>query len=322
MARLRRMIYQRGAVGHIYQRARSGFVVFYNVKDSLVFFTIFSLTATKYKIRVLGLCLMYNHIHVLIETGNHEIVARFVQEFCSKFSRAYNTRHHLTGRLFSTFGLSNKRGDKQIRTSLAYLYNNPVEDRICKQAEEWHWNFLAYADSDHPYSEKLILREASVGMRKAAATVRMLHAHERPLTYEVLDDLFKSLNINEKKQLVDFIVREYSVIDFNSTISYYGSYGNMLTAFSSNIGSEYDISEPHDPYSGMAYRKMTHHLASGKRFSGIEGVLRLPAEERIDYIDEMITACGVSLNHARKFLRIEEAVKCKPLKHNARSNRL
>ena len=221
-------------------------------------------------------------------------------------------RHSLTinrcglkGSLFSTFGLSNKRGNKQIRTSLAYLYNNPVEDRICKRAEEWHWNFLAYADSNHPYSQMLVLREASVGMRKAVAKVRMLHSHQRPITYEVLDALFKSLNINEKKQLVDFIVREYSVIDFKNAISYYGSYGNMLTAFSSNTGSEYDICEPHDPYSGVAYRKMTHHLASDKRFSGIEGVLRLPAEERIAYLNELATACGVSLNHARKFLRIE-----------------
>ena len=308
------MIYQRGAVGHIYQRARSGFVVFYSVKDSLVFFTIFSFTATKYKIRVLGLCLMYNHIHVLIEAENHEIVARFVQEFSSKFSKAYNARHALKGRLFTTFGLSNKRGDKQIRTSLAYLYNNPVEDRICKRAEDWNWNFLAYADSDHPYSEKLVLREASVGMRKAARTVRTLHAHQRPLTYKVLDDLFKSLNINEKKQLVDFIVREYSVIDFKKAISYYGSYRNMLTAFSSNTGSEYDIREPHDPYSGAAYRNMSRHLAADKRFSGIEDVLQLPAEERIAYLNELAIACGVSLNHARKFLRIE-AVEDTVLKH-------
>ncbi|HCQ72957.1 MAG TPA: hypothetical protein DIT75_06180 [Rikenellaceae bacterium] len=314
MARLRRMIYQRGAVGHIYQRARSGFVVFYSVKDSLVFFTIFSLTAAKHRIRVLGLCLMYNHIHVLVEAEDHKAIARFMQELCSKFSRTYNIRHGLKGSLFSTYGLSNKRGGKQIRTSLAYLYNNPVEDRICKRAEEWHWNFLAYANSDHPYSEKLVLREAAVGMRKAARTVRTLHAHQRPLTYKVLDDLFKSLNINEKKQLVDFIVREYSVIDFKSTISYYGSYGNMLTAFSSNTGSEYDICEPHDPYSGMAYRKMTHHLASDKRFSGIEDVLQLPAEERIAYLNELAIACGVSLNHARKFLRIE-AVEDTVLKH-------
>ena len=311
---MRRMIYQRGAVGHIFQRARSGFVVFYNVKDSLVFFTIFSLMADKHKVRVLGLCLMYNHIHILVEAEDHETVARFIQEFCSKFSKAYNARHGLTGRLFTTFGLSNKRGSKQVRTSLAYLYNNPVEDRICKRAEEWHWNFLAYADSAHPYSDKLILREASVGMRNAVAKVRILHTHQRPLTYEVLDIIFKSLNMSEKVQLIDFIVREYSVIDFKRVIGYYGCYENMLTAFCSNTGSEYDIREPQDPHSGAAYRKMTHHLASDKRFPGIEYVLRLSAEERIAYLNELVSACGVSLNHARRFLRIE-AVGCKPLKY-------
>ena len=84
------MIYQKGAVGHIFQRARSGFVVFYSVKDSLVFFTIFSLTAAKHRIRVLGLCLMYNHIHVLVEAEDHKTIARFMQELCSKFSKTYN----------------------------------------------------------------------------------------------------------------------------------------------------------------------------------------------------------------------------------------
>lgn len=87
----------------------------------------------------------------------------------------------------------------------------------------------------------------------------------------------------------------------------------MLTAFSSNTGSEYDIREPHDPYSGADYKKMTHHLAADGRFSGIEDVLRLQAEERIAYLNELISRCGVSIEHARKFLRIE-AVEDKTLK--------
>ncbi len=299
------MIYQRGTVGHIFQRALSGFVVFYSVKDSLVFFTVFSLAASRHNIRVLGLCLMYNHIHILIEAEDHQDVAGFMRECCSTFSKAYNVRYGLKGRLFSTFGLSNKRGDKQIRTSLAYLYNNPVEDRICKRAEEWHWNFLAYAESDHPYSRKLVLREASVRMRRAASMVRVLHSHKRPLSYEALDSLFKDLNVNEKKQLVDFIVRKYSVINFARAISHYGSYGKMLTAFGSNTGSEYDIREPYEPHSGAAYRKMTHLLASDGRFSGIGDVMRLPAEGRIAYLNELVCRCGVSIDHARKFLHIK-----------------
>ena len=307
------MIYQRGAVGHIYQRALSGFVVFYSVKDSLVFFTVFSLVAARHNIRVLGLCLMYNHIHILIEAEDHEAVAVVMRECISTFSKAYNARYGLKGRLFSTFGLSNKRGDKQVRTSLAYLYNNPVEDRICKRAEEWHWNFLAYAESDHPYSRKLVLREASVRMRRAVSMAKVLHNHKRPLSYESLDNLFKDLDVNEKKQLVDFIVREYSVIDFAGAIRHYGSYGKMLTAFGSNTGSEYDIREPHDPHSGAAYRKMTHYLAADGRFSGIGDVMRLPAKGRIAYLNELVCRCGVSMGHALKFLHIKP-VEDKPVK--------
>ena len=280
MARLRRMIYQKGAVGHIFQRARSGFVVFYSVKDSLVFFTIFSLTAAKHRIRVLGLCLMYNHIHVLVEAEDHKTIARFMQELCSKFSKTYNIRHGLKGSLLSTYGLSNKRGGKQARTSLAYLYNNPVEDRICKRAEDWRWNFLVYAESDHPYSDKLIPREASVSMRKALSGVKMLHAHGRPLSYEVLDDLFLSLNVSEKKQLIDFIVREYSVIDFKRVISYYGSYRNMLTAFSSNTGSEYDIREERHHNPDTSYGQMMNYVVRYDYVTRAKDVILLPIKEK------------------------------------------
>ena len=280
MARLRRMIYQKGAVGHIFQRARSGFVVFYSVKDSLVFFTIFSLTAAKHRIRVLGLCLMYNHIHVLVEAEDHKTIARFMQELCSKFSKTYNIRHGLKGSLLSTYGLSNKRGGKQARTSLAYLYNNPVEDRICKRAEDWRWNFLVYAESDHPYSDKLIPREASVSMRKALSRVKMLHAHGRPLSYEVLDDLFLSLNVSEKKQLIDFIVREYSVIDFKRVISYYGSYRNTLTAFSSNTGSEYDIREERHHNPDTSYGQMMNYVVRYDYVTRAKDVILLPIKEK------------------------------------------
>ena len=274
------MIYQKGAVGHIFQRARSGFVVFYSVKDSLVFFTIFSLTAAKHRIRVLGLCLMYNHIHVLVEAEDHKTIARFMQELCSKFSKTYNIRHGLKGSLLSTYGLSNKRGGKQARTSLAYLYNNPVEDRICKRAEDWRWNFLVYAESDHPYSDKLIPREASVSMRKALSRVKMLHAHSRPLSYEVLDDLFLSLNVSEKKQLIDFIVREYSVIDFKRVISYYGSYRNMLTAFSSNTGSEYDIREERHHNPDTSYGQMMNYVVRYDYVTRAKDVILLPIKEK------------------------------------------
>ena len=63
----RRKSHLGNTVAHIFQRARSGFVVFYNVKDSLFFITLLFVTARQHGIKVLGMCLMYNHIHMLNE---------------------------------------------------------------------------------------------------------------------------------------------------------------------------------------------------------------------------------------------------------------
>ena len=57
---------QENTAAHIFQRAKSGFVVFYNVKDSLVFLTMLSTAAERLAVKVIGLCLMYNHIHILL----------------------------------------------------------------------------------------------------------------------------------------------------------------------------------------------------------------------------------------------------------------
>ena len=50
---------------HTYQRTESGFNIFYEVEDYLVYYTIFSILAGRYNIVVYGLCLMIDHLHSL-----------------------------------------------------------------------------------------------------------------------------------------------------------------------------------------------------------------------------------------------------------------
>ncbi len=307
MTKKNRKIIPRGVAVHVFQRASHGFVVFYNSKDTLVFFTIFSILAARHKVRVLGLCIMHNHIHILIEDVTSSKVADFMRDLCSWFSKAYNSRHGLSGNLFGTYGVSVKSEDKAIRTALAYVNNNPVEGRMCHRAEEWRWNFIAYAGSKHPYSEKVVLSCASAGLRRAIKKVEYFRAAGRPLLYERLDELFDPLSIKEKRQLIDFIIRKYSCIDFSRAISFYGSYEKMIGAFSFNTGSEYDLDEPYDPKSGQAYGKMARYLAADKRFNGICDIFRSPLEVRFEYYCELINCCLVSPAHAKKFLHIHNA---------------
>lgn len=67
-------------------------MIFYNVKDSLVFFTLIMLAAEKYKVDISGLCLMYNHYHLDFEADGVS-VPRFVKAYSSRFSR--NTTHDM-----------------------------------------------------------------------------------------------------------------------------------------------------------------------------------------------------------------------------------
>ena len=307
MVGTRRKSHQENTVAHVFQRARSGFVVFYNVKDSLFFITLLSITAKRHGIKVLGLCLMYNHIHMLLETDDAEVVRKFVRDLMSVFSRHYNLRHRIPGKLFDRYGVSFKRGDKAIRTSLAYVNNNPVEDHICPKAEDWRWNLLSYSVTQHPYSKKIALAAASRRLRKAVATVKYFKKTGGPLTYTILDSIFEGATVDEAKQLVDHIISEYSVIDYEQAIGYYGSYEKMLSAFANNTGSEYDITEPFDPHSGQAYRKMTSYLTCDRRFKDIGDVIQLPLPELTEYLAEIIQRCDVRQSHAMKFLHIEDA---------------
>ena len=301
----KRKAYRPSCLGHIYQRGHKGFIVFYNVKDCIVFFTIFMVAAEKYGIRVSGLCLMYNHYHVDFEADNPKNVSRFIAAYCSLYSKSFNARYGFSGKVFDEYGLSNKRGNKMRRTAYAYLYNNPVEWHLCPRAEDYRWNFLKYAVEDHPFSEKIISRNMTRGFRRAVKMVNFLHSQGRPILYKTLDRLMDGLIMKEKRQLADYIIKAYSKIDYERLIKLYDSYEKMTNAFSDNTGSEYDIKEEFDQYAGFEYRKMAHQLAQDKRYNDIGDLIWLPAEKRIEYLWELVEQCHVTIEHARRFLHID-----------------
>lgn len=146
----------------VYQRTISGFNIFYDLEDYIVYYTIFSVLAVKYNIIVYGLCLMIDHIHSLFTSRTASTMSRFISHVTSLYVKEYNSAHDRKGPLFDErFGSSIKIGLKMLRTAISYLYNNPVEKQLCDRAQEFRWNFLAYVHSKNPFSKKIIMREAS-----------------------------------------------------------------------------------------------------------------------------------------------------------------
>ena len=156
---MRRRKFLSGSPNHIYQRSQNGSVIFYSLEDCLVYFTVFCTCAKRYGVTVLGLCEMYDHIHQLVEAPDLPTLSGFERVVNMTFSYEYYgdlkrgaegfvSDRNITsgsvsvtipniGHLFqSPFGSAPKIGNKKIRTSIAYLYNNPVERNIDQVAME------------------------------------------------------------------------------------------------------------------------------------------------------------------------------------------
>lgn len=272
-------------VFHVYQRTSDGGLLFYSHTDYLVFYTIFCFAARKKKVVILGLCQMPDHIHAIVHVKSVEQLSDFVGCYTRLFSLEINGTTGKTGKVFEhNFGRAGKFGPKKIRTTLAYLYNNPVERKLCSRAEEYRWNYLAYATQPHPFSGAIKLSKARKIYREALAMVTGLHNRGNYLRHATIGIIFSKLTDDEKLRLIDEIISIWSVVDYELLLSYYGTYENVITAFSSNTGSEYDIAESFEPYSDSVYSKISSFLVREGLVQSPRDVVSMDAERKFDII--------------------------------------
>lgn len=295
-----------GVFNHTYQRTVSGFNIFYDMEDYVVYYTIFSILAAKYNITVYGLCLMIDHIHSLIACREMSVLSRFMSHVTNVFVKEYNVVHGRVGPLFCEgFGSAPKQGMKLLRTAVAYLYNNPVERYLCRCAQDYRWNFLAYCSSVNPFSDRLIIRNASYDLRDAIKEVQGSKKRGRHITYIQLKRMMAPLDCREKNQLIDYIISTYSVIRFDilSTECYSG-YDNMLVAINSNAGSEYDIEELKHGRSDVAYRELYQYVRS-RGFINAGSVISLGMDSKSSLMMEMMRYTSASRYQICKYLHLK-----------------
>lgn len=309
--RKRRRFY-RGVVNHIYQKTSSGHNIFYGYEDFLMFFTMMSVSVRSAEVQVFSLCLMYNHFHSLTKTEVVQQLSDLMNHCCSWFAREFNLSTGRRGQLFKkNFGSAPKRDDKAVRNAINYIGNNPVEKRICVRPEQYRWNFLAYAVSANPFSEPLIIKNASNRLRRAVKEVKSMSELNLPLKSRHILRLFRDLSDREIEQLVDFIITEYNFIDYEAAASYYGSVSKMIEAMAFNTGSEYDIREEWNPDSDLAYHEMQDYVRNNMRMTPVSNVISLPSDEKSEIASVLQRHTSATPHQVIRFLHL--SVVDKPL---------
>lgn len=303
--RKRRKFY-RGVVNHVYQRTIDGVHLFYTVDDCLVFFTILSTCARSAEVQILELCLMHNHIHILVKTETLKTLSRFVDHFSAWFVQEYNSYVGRTGKLLTkNFGSAPKWDEKRLRSAIIYVGNNPVEKKFCKKAKEYRWNFLAYRNNSWPFSSKVVMRKVSYSMKKALQEVDSMVHLNQPLRYALLNRIFEKLSKDEKEQLVDYIISSYSPIDYEELESHFKSYESMLLAMESTTGDDYDIKESRDDFSLTALNQMMKYMMSKLPENKVRTVTTYELDEKMALFSELQTHTSASLHQIFSFLHLK-----------------
>lgn len=279
--------------------------MFYSVTDHLVYFTSYCIHADRYGVKVLGLCQMPDHIHDSLIVRDVDQLAAFKREHNAFFANAQNEICGVKGNLFEhPFGSAVKVGAKKARTNLIYVGNNPVERRLVQKAEEYRWNYVAYADSKNPFSEKLVLRNSSWAMRNAVKVVRNQRKKCLPMTYRLLFRLFNTLNNNEKQQLTDYIVCLYNIIDYSGALEFFdGSYEHFITALHSTTGSEYDLNEVFVGRSDACYNLFSSIVLKEYGLTDIHELFKEDKERMYLLLKSKTGAPGRQI---KKYLRIRD----------------
>lgn len=290
-----------GAWHHVFVITRDAGVLFYRITDRLSFYTILSVFVRRFRIIVLGLSIMFTHLHLMVKVIDQTQLRSFIQQVLSVFSRVLNEDRGLKGALFKRpFGSAPKVSDKDKRSSLIYLYNNPVEKKLCQSAVEDRWTFLAYARESFPFSRKLVKRDVRYALRMACDCVDQEEQAGRYLRPARLRALFDPLTRFEQEQLTDYIIQRYAFIRHEEAISLFQDLDALLLATDASSGKEFDIGEIYDPRSDIAYREMCAQAARSGLFKDWK-MFHLTEQERENWSRQFRASTSASERQITKF---------------------
>lgn len=299
--RLRKRKWVDGAPVHIYMRGQNGWVVFYRLEDFLVYSTILGVVCRKRNIKIISLCIMVNHVHILIQARNQAAMADFVKEINGMFASEYNREYGRSGRLFEHYGWAQKLVGKKLSSCIEYINNNPVVGHLSRSVSEYRWNFLAYHDNKFPFSQKVWKKRCSRALRRCMDTVESECSRGHYIGYSMLDFLFRNLSPAEAKLLSDYIISLYSPLDYHTLSKVYGSMACALNAFAHNAGDEFDLP---DDWSDYSMYRCALRLSSDVLSSRGSYVENLDVQIRNRLIARMLSEYGLSKSIVAKFMHV------------------
>ena len=108
--------------------------------DKMIFLEILRNELDKYGCRLHAYCLMSNHFHFLLETGDIEI-GKFMKGLGCKYAMQYNHRHSFKGHVFEDrYKSCLVETDNYFLQTSRYIHLNPVKAKMVAHPEDYYWS--------------------------------------------------------------------------------------------------------------------------------------------------------------------------------------
>ncbi len=158
-----------GATYHVVARANRNEFILQSDAIKEMFLDTVSRARKKYDFHLINVCIMDNHIHLLIKPSNRENLSKIMQWILSVFAMRYNRTFSLRGHVwYDRFKSKIVDSLRQFIATFEYIDENPVRAGIVERAVDYHYGGLS-------------LMRAAVGgiLSPPSLLVRMLFPHFR-----------------------------------------------------------------------------------------------------------------------------------------------
>jgi putative transposase len=142
MPRPPRLMYA-GQYYHVLNRANQKAEVFHEPADYDAFVRLMSRAQEQVALPVLAVCLMPNHVHVVVNPAANKDVTKWMHWLFTTHSRHYNDKYQKVGHVWQgRFKAVITQCDQHLLTVVRYVERNALRAKMVGAAEDWRWSSL------------------------------------------------------------------------------------------------------------------------------------------------------------------------------------
>ena len=129
-----------GSPHHITQRGTDRQPVFFTHADREVYLDWLRTSARQANLRILGYCLMPNHVHLIAIPEESDSLGVALRRAHGRYATYLNARRGRTGHLWQNRFYSCALDSAHLAVALRYVERNPVRAGLAQQVEQYPWS--------------------------------------------------------------------------------------------------------------------------------------------------------------------------------------